>query len=186
MSSDFAKKLNEIRETKRNQPVPKKSTGGKDILKATSLTEKCFAYRERVQGIIEEFIDRFLAELPAFGRSKGFYEGKYCIAVMADELLVDRQGGMDKYFSRISFLLDPCGEEETFMVQCKRTVRERDLETSRFSQSFLITDMSDVHKFIEQQFLEFAEAYFTPSGLHPIEMPAEMPATPEEPPVEAT
>jgi hypothetical protein len=152
-----------------------------------------------VQGIIEEFIDRFLVELPAFARSKGFYEGKYCIAVMADELLVDRLGGMDKYFSRISFLLDPCGEEETFMVQCKRTVRERDLETTRFSQSFLITDMSDVRLFVEQQFLEFAETYFTPSGLHPVEMKTspevemkispegvDVKTSPEEPPVGAT
>jgi hypothetical protein len=35
-----------------------------------------------------------------------------------------------------------------------------------------------VHKFVEQQFLDFADAYFTPSGLHPTEL-----RSTEEPPV---
>ncbi|MFO0982237.1 MAG: hypothetical protein U1E76_10960 [Planctomycetota bacterium] len=183
MNSDFSKRLQDIREAKKRQPAPKQPSAKnlKDLIRETNLTEKCFAYREQVQKIIEECIDRFLGEAPSFTKSKGFYEGKYCISIMADELLVDRHGEMDKHFSRISFLLDPCGEEETFMVQCKKTVRQRDLETSRFSQSFLITDMKEVRQFVEGQFFEFAESYFTPSGLSPVEMPAVMP---EEPPVE--
>jgi hypothetical protein len=97
--------------------------------------------------------------------TRGFYEGKYMLALRSEEELVDPSGQAARYFSRLMFLLDPHVEENSFSIQAKKTIRNRDLESTSFRGQMADEDTAGFATFVEQQFLEFAESYFGDSTL---------------------
>ena len=128
-------------------------------------TAKGFEFRERVEGLIEEFAQNLEAEAPGFALSRGFYESKYMLALRLNEELADADGLVDRYFSRLMFLLSPDLDEQQFHLQCRKTIRNRDLESASLEQPMTEVGLVAVSTFIETQFIAFAEAYFAQNAL---------------------
>jgi hypothetical protein len=104
-----------------------------------------------------------MAELPSFTRSKSFFEGKYKIEFSNDDLRVGGEGSLDKFFSRITFLLDIPSDSEVMHVRCKKIVLNQDLESTTTTVPFEDEALDPFRKFSEEQFFQFADAYFTAS-----------------------
>ena len=128
-------------------------------------TVHAFEFRERVEAVIEEYVQNFQAEAPGFGLTRGFFEGKYMLALRCHETLVDSDGFSDRYFSRVMFLLSPDVEAGTFAMQCRTTVRNIDHETATCSGELDEIALPIFTSFIEEQFLAFAGRYFADSDL---------------------
>jgi hypothetical protein len=87
------------------------------------------------------------------------------LALRLDEQLVDGDGRLGSYFSRLVFLLDPHSSEGTFGIQCRKTIRNRDLETCSHATTMDAVGRLELDSFIETQFLSFAEGYFGETNL---------------------
>ena len=160
MSSAFKDKLKKIRDasTKRSE-IQIKLRSEEDLLRSQK-TVQAFEFREAIEAVIEELVKNFQAEAPTFVLTRGFYEGKYMLALRAEEELVDASGRTARYFSRLMFLLDPQVDENSFAIQAKRTIRNRDMESTSFRGQMAAEDHEGFAGYVEQQFLEFAEYYF--------------------------
>jgi hypothetical protein len=165
MSSAFKDKLRKIRDAsaKRGE-IHLKLRSEEDLIRSQR-TVHAFEFRESIEAVIEEFVRNFQAEAPGFVLTRGFFEGKYMLALRLDEELVDAGGKAARYFSRLLFLLDPHANEDQFLMQCKKTIRNRDLESESRSGPMTTDAQSDFADFIEAQFLTFAEHYFTQHAL---------------------
>ncbi|MGQ0551604.1 MAG: hypothetical protein ACT4PU_00115 [Planctomycetota bacterium] len=160
MSSTFKDKLKKIRDASAKQSEVQLRIRSDEDLARSQRTVHAFEFREAVEAVIEDFAKNFQSETPGFVLTRGFFEGKYMLALRADEELVDGVGKTDKYFSRLMFLLDPHHEEDRFVMQAKKTIRNRDLETGSVTATMADTDKPRFATFVEAQFLEFAEGYF--------------------------
>jgi hypothetical protein len=165
MSSAFKDKLKKIRdESARRSEISLKLRSEEDLLR-TQRTVRAFEFRESVEAVIEEFFKNFLPEAPGFVLTRGFFEGKYMLALRSDEELVDAEGRHGRYYSRLMFLLNPQVEEDRFSMQAKKTIRNRDVESAQLNAGMAEQDLPELAAFVEQQFLEFAERYFGESTL---------------------
>ena len=173
MSNQFKDKLKEIRDasTRRSEAVSKERSA--DEIHRSQKTVMAFDYRERVERVIDELVAGFLVEAPSFTLSRGFFEGKYMLALRLDERLMDQQGEVDNYYSRIMFLLAPHSEDDSFGIQCRKTIRNKDLETHSSACPMTDQALPDLAGFIEEHFLIFARGYF---GETPLSRPAGVPA----------
>lgn len=169
MVTDFQERLRQIREAKDRESQAKRARESAAETDRYQRLEMRFDRREKIEKIIEEFSDTFMAEVPTFERSKSFFEGKYKIEVSSDELALDPGSRVVKQFSRVTFLLDPRPEvvkaTDSIQIRCKKTVRNRDLESTA-----LVVDASEesldlVRQFVQEQFFGFAAEYF--SGTRP-------------------
>lgn len=175
MSNRFKQKLKQIRDDSlRRAEVSHKARTEEDIFRSQK-TVAAFEFRERVEAVIEDFVTNFRAEAAGFVLNRGFFEGKYMLAMRLDEELLDEDGKPGSYYSRLVFLLDPHSDDGSFSVQCRKTIRNRDLETTSVSGLMDAEAQATYAKFVEQQFLTFAEAYFADTDLTrppPAEAPA--------------
>ena len=80
-----------------------------------------FEFREGIEAVIEDFAKNLQSEVPGFVLTRGFFEGKYMLALRLDEELRDEQGRPQRAFSRLMFLLDPHADSDRFVVQAKKT-----------------------------------------------------------------
>jgi hypothetical protein len=160
MSSAFKDKLKKIRDasTKRSE-IQIKLRSEEDLLRSQK-TVQAFEFRESIEAVIEDLVKNFQAEAPVFVLTRGFYEGKYMLALRSEEELVDPAGQAARYYSRLMFLLDPHVDQNCFGIQAKKTIRNRDLESTSFRGHMADEDTAGFASFVEQQFLEFAESYF--------------------------
>jgi len=172
MVTDFQKKLRELREAKDREVQARRAEDDAAKTDRIAVLEHRFDQREKIVRVVEDHADNFTAELDAFARSKSFFEGMYQIVVSGDELLLDDSGAVLKSFSRIAFLLDPrpAPDDETgdsIHVRCKKTVRNRDLESS----THVVGDSESEHvafqQFVEDEFFAFAGAYLSDSRQAP-------------------
>lgn len=169
MSSAFKDKLRQIRDASaKRSEIHLRLRSDEDLVRSQR-TVQAFEFREGLEAVIEEFVKNFQTEAPAFVLTRGFFEGKYMLALRLDEQLLDAEGRIGRYFSRVIFLLDPHLDENFFAMQVKKTIRNRDLETSSRTAEMNDTGREEFAAFIEQQFLQFAEQYF---GEHPLSRPA--------------
>jgi hypothetical protein len=165
MSSAFKDKLKKIRdESARRSEITLKLRSEEDLLR-TQRTVRAFEFRESVEAVIEEFFRNFQGEAPDFVLTRGFFEGKYMLALRCDEELVDTEGRQGRYYSRLMFLLNPQVEEDRFSVLAKKTIRNRDVESAQVTSAMSEDDLPELAGFVEQQFLEFAEHYFAEKPL---------------------
>lgn len=165
MSSRFQDKLRQIRDaSQKRSEVSARARTDADIQRSQK-TVQAFEFRERVEAVIDEFVKNFQAEAPGFVLTRGFFEGKYMLALRADEQLLDAQGKVDRYFSRLMFLLDPHAEDDSFGAQCRKTIRNRDLETVGQTTGMNETGFEELTAFVETNFVAFAEGYFGETNL---------------------
>ncbi|RKY20347.1 MAG: hypothetical protein DRQ55_07885 [Planctomycetota bacterium] len=159
MTSRFQDKLKEIRDAGvRRSEASHKERNLEDMARSQK-TVAAFEYRERVEQTIEELVANFLGEVPGFVLSRGFFEGKYMLALRLDEPSGDLDEGAHSY-SRLMFLLAPHSEDNSFEIQCRKTVRNRDVETQSHSGPMTLDGLPTHSAFIEEQFLGFARVYF--------------------------
>ena len=165
MSSRFRDKLKQIRDAsqKRNE-VSHRARAEADIHRSQQ-TVAAFEYREQLEAVIEDFVQNFLTEAPGFSLTRGFFEGKYMLAMRLEEQLLDADGRVDGYFSRLMFLLDPHTEDNSFGMQCRKTIRNKDLETTSQTAEMDASGQAQFTTFIETSFLAFAEHYFGETNL---------------------
>jgi len=168
MSNAFKDKLKKIRDASaKRSEIHLKLRSDEDLVKSQK-TVKAFEFREAIETVIGDFVKNFQAEAPGFVLMRGFYEGKYMLAMRCDEELTDASGHTAKYFSRMLFLLDPHVEQHSFSIQAKKTIRNRDLESVSRSGPMAEGEQQGFAGFVEAQFLEFAENYF---GEHSLTRP---------------
>jgi len=160
MSSRFKDKLRQIRDAGARRSEISHKTRTEEDLQRSRETVKAFEFREGIEAIIEDMVTNFQAEAPGFVLTRGFYEGKYMLALRLDEKLLDEKGEPDSYYSRLMFLLAPESTSHVFSVQCRKTIRNRDLETVGHVAPMESTEMASFSEFIEEQFIAFAEGYF--------------------------
>jgi hypothetical protein len=172
MSNAFKDKLKKIRDASaKRSEVHLKLRSDEDLLKSQK-TVQAFEFREAIEAVIGDFVKNFQAEAPGFVLTRGFYEGKYMLAMRCDEELTDTSGRTAKYFSRLMFLLDPHVDDRSFSIQAKKTIRNRDLESVAQRGQMGDGDQAAFAAFVEAQFLEFAESYF---GEHWLSKPTSVP-----------
>lgn len=165
MSNRFKDTLKKIRDDSTKRTVAGLAVRSAAELEKSERTVATFEFRESIEKVIEEFSTNFQAEAPSFVLTRGFFEGKYMLALRAQEQLNDANGDEGAYFSRIMFLLDPHGEGEEFVIQCRRTVRNVDTETTSSTAPMVDASKAELAGFIEQQFIDFAERYFAETEL---------------------
>lgn len=165
MSSRFRDKLKQIRDASQKRSEASHKVRSEADIQRSQLTVAAFEYREQLETVIDDFVENFLTEAPGFALTRGFFEGKYMLALRFDEQLIDGDGQIGGYFSRLMFLLDPHGNEGTFGIQCRKTIRNRDLETSSHATTMDAAGRTELESFIETQFLTFAEGYFGETNL---------------------
>lgn len=165
MSSRFKDKLRQIRDAGARRSEISHRARTEEDLQRSQKTVQAFEFRESVEAVIEEMVKNFTAEAPGFVLTRGFFEGKYMLALRLDEQLLDERGEPDSYFSRLMFLLAPDSDSHVFSVQCRKTIRNRDLETLSHSAPMEATEMPSFSNFIEEQFIGFAEGYFGETSL---------------------
>jgi len=169
MSSAFKDKLRKIRDASAKRSEIHLRLRSDEDLERSQRTVQAFEFRESVEAVIEEFVKNFQTEAPGFVLTRGFFEGKYMLALRLDEELLDADGRLGRYFSRVIFLLDPHLDEDFFAMQTKKTIRNRDRETTSQTGEMNDGGKAEFATFIEAQFIEFAEQYF---GEHPLSKPA--------------
>jgi hypothetical protein len=174
MNSRFQDKLREIRDAgERRSEASHKERSLEDMARSQK-TVAAFEYRERVEKVIEDLVTNFLDEAPGFVLSRGFFEGKYMLALRFDESLTDDEGRGGHSYSRLMLLLAPHSEDDSFEIQCRKTIRNRDVETQSATAPMTIDALPEHASFIEDQFLSFARVYF---GETPISRPASLPTS---------
>src|SRR5262245_35219635 len=113
--TDFREKLKEIRATeleRQRHRVPLTDHAlGLDSPAAHHLEVRAQLVKD-----LEKLVADFIAEAPTFEMGHGFFEGKYALSMAYDEPILDEGRGLRKHFSRINFLLDPCGNDGTFSM----------------------------------------------------------------------
>ena len=160
MSSAFKDKLRKIRETSAKRSEVQLRLRSDEDLQRSQRTVHAFEFRESVEAVIEDFAKNLSAEVPGFVLTRGFFEGKYMLALRLDEELRDDQGRPQRAFSRLMFLLDPHADDGRFVVQAKKTIRSRDLETGSTTGTMSPEGQAEFARFVEAQYLDFAESYF--------------------------
>ena len=165
MSNRFKDTLKKIRDDSTKRNVAGLAVRSEADLERSDKTVQAFEFRESVEKVIEEFVENFQAEAPSFVLTRGFFEGKYMLALRADEQLNNADGELAGYFSRVMFLLDPHTADDEFSIQCRRTVRNHDTETTTTSAQMTDDAQVALGAFIEKQFIDFAERYFAETEL---------------------
>ncbi|MFT7461937.1 MAG: hypothetical protein ACI9EF_000271 [Pseudohongiellaceae bacterium] len=172
MSNQFKARLKQIRDDSERRSEASHKARSHEDMERSQKTFDGFEFREKVEAIIEELAAGFCAEASGFELSRGFYEGKYQLALRLEEPLTADDGSTENYFSRLVFLLDPHIEDDILEVQCRKTIRNRDLESTSHSYHMVISDLESIEKYIENQFVSFAESYFDSSALRPAGAPS--------------
>ncbi len=165
MTNRFRDKLKQIRDASQKRSEASHKVRSAADIQRSLLTVAAFDYREQLESVIDDFVDNFLTEAPGFALTRGFFEGKYMLALRSDERLIDGDGQIGSYFSRLMFLLDPHSNDKTFGIQCRKTIRNRDLETHSHATTMDDSGREELEQFIEAQFLGFAEGYFGETNL---------------------
>jgi len=165
MSTRFRDKLKQIRDASQKRSEASHKVRSEADIQRSQLTVAAFEYREQLEVVIDDFVKNFLTEAPGFALTRGFFEGKYMLALRLEEQLIDSDGQIGGYFSRLMFLLDPHSNEKTFGIQCRKTIRNRDFETNSLATTMDGAGREELEVFIESQFLGFAEGYFGETNL---------------------
>ena len=165
MSSRFRDKLKQIRDASQKRIETSHRIRTEADIQRSQLTVAAFEYREALEAVIDDFVENFLTEAPGFALTRGFFEGKYMLALRCDEQLLDGDGRPGTYFSRLMFLLDPHSTDGTFAIQCRKTIRDKDRETTHHATTMDETGRLELEAFIETAFLDFAEHYFGETNL---------------------
>jgi len=160
MTSRFQDKLKQIRDASQKRSEISHKVRAEADIHRSQLTVASFEFREQLESVIEEFVENFLTAAPGFVLTRGFFEGKYMLAMRLEENLMDASGQVDGYFSRLMFLLDPHSVDHRMGLQCRKTIRNRDLETSNLVANMDSEGQQQLSDFIETQFVAFAEGYF--------------------------
>ena len=163
MSNQFKARLKQIRDASERRSEASHKARSDEDMERSQKTFQGFEFREKVEAVIEELATGFIAEASGFELSRGFYEGKYMLALRLEEPLTGSDGTTENYFSRLVFLLDPHIEDDVFQVQCRKTIRNRDLEATIHVAHMVSADLASIAEFLELQFVSFAEAYFDSS-----------------------
>ncbi len=116
-------------------------------------------------GVVERLADLASAMPEAPRVSRRLFDGRYQVAARIDEPLINREGALDVYFTRLAFLLEPQRERGQLAIECRATVRDRDAETMRIEVAMNEAGLAQLREFIEAQVLAFAQAYFADSAL---------------------
>jgi hypothetical protein len=164
MVTDFEDRLRQIRESKNRESEEQRRQDSALSAERHAELAARFDRRENLERVIGEYADKFVALVSTFTRQKSFFEGMYKIELHSDDLLLGDAGKVTKLFSRIVFLIDTHDTDGHMVVRCKKTVRNRDLESSMHALSRTEESFEAFSKFTEEQFLEFADAYFEGSA----------------------
>jgi len=165
MTSRFRDKLKQIRDASQKRSAQSHRERTEEDIHRSQQTVAAFEFREQLEVVIDEFVANFLTEAPGFTLTRGFFEGKYMLSLRLEEQLLDQNGHLDGYFSRLMFLLDPRSAAREFAIQCRKTIRNKDMETTNLLSTMDPPGRTALGEFIEAQFLAFAEAYFGETNL---------------------
>ena len=158
--NSFRDKLKEIR-SKEEARVRRRIPLTDDELGLNDGTERALFVRGEIVKAVERLMADFISEATAFTVTRGFFEGKYSIALSCDEVCTDDRGESAKFYSRVNFLLDPCTAENRFGITSKITIWNKDLPKAATSGSLTADDdLQRFREFVEAEMLRFAKAYF--------------------------
>ncbi|MDG2150553.1 MAG: hypothetical protein P8N09_13630 [Planctomycetota bacterium] len=116
--------------------------------------------RGRIEGLAREFME----ESPGFRLSRRLFDGRYMIEMTAQSSHSDALGRPVRDLSRLAFLLAPEGEGH-LLTECHAMVRDHDLPVERIeTPSCRSRGEMPVEEFLDEQFLNFARAYYSEGG----------------------
>lgn len=160
MVTDFEERLRQIREAKhRESEAQRLAQSALENERHVELTNRIDRLAQ-VEATVVELSDKFMEVVPSFQRSKSFFEGMYEIQVGSDEVVIGENAKMKKLFSRITFLLDTHAADGRIGVRCKKTVRNRDLESTVATIEPPPASLDEFRTFADEQFIDFAGTYF--------------------------
>jgi hypothetical protein len=160
MVTDFEERLRQIREAKnRESEAQKRAQNALENERHVELANRMDRLAQ-VEATLVELSDKFMEVVPAFQRTKSFFEGMYEVQVGNDEVVIGENAKMRKLFSRITFLIDTHAADGRIGIRCKKTVRNRDLESTVASIDPAPATLEGFRTFVDEQFIEFAGAFF--------------------------
>ena len=164
MPSRFTDKLKAIRDACVTRSAEDAQVRKQAEAARSERTSRGIEFRERLETVIDEFTKSWQTEAPSFELKRGFFEGKYMLALRAGDEPDDGALSTDRAYSRLMFLLSPDLEEDLLQLQCRKTIRDRDLDSASVTQPMTEVGLVALTNFVEAQFVEFAERYFAAKG----------------------
>ena len=167
-SDKFRDKLRQIRADNEALGAEHRVVRADHGLKKSQKILDSFDYLESIEAVIRRYVHDFMDEAHDFDMSRSFYEGKYLIAIRANEAVSDELGRKGETFSRLTFLLEPKVDEGEFHLEVRRTARGNDAQTAHVSGHMTDEDRERFTAFIEEQCVAFATAYFDRERTKPL------------------
>jgi len=162
----FGLRLEAIRDASRLRDAARATERSEEQMRKSACMVRALDYLEEVELAIRAVLDHLGGELPSPPTlSRSTFDGRYQIAVRLDEPLTDRDGRKGRYFTRLSFLLEPRAEDNRFVIEVRSTVRERDQAGDRLEIDMTAEGLDELKVFAEARALAFAESYFSDTEL---------------------
>ena len=114
------------------------------------------SFRDQLQKLVADRVAELAEAAPGFVLSKSCFDGRYMLAARQ----VDHDAGSESSFSRLTILMALDTESGQATLECRRTVRNRDLPADRLAVPLTPESLAGLDARIEAWFVEFAEASF--------------------------
>jgi hypothetical protein len=123
---------------------------------------------DTITGRIEVLAREFVTEAPGFHSVKRFFDGRYMVELRGETSARDESGESRRELSRLAFLIS-LGDGQTVLIESHATARDRDLSINRVETSLCDEPGTKaVNDFLDEQFLVFARAFYSPDRASPI------------------
>jgi hypothetical protein len=155
MNTTFLSRLQAIRQDADRRQAQRRRVDA--VLERSEGWIRTCGFRDSLEQLVSARVDELSDEAPGFILSRSCFDGRYMLAVRQ----VHRDGVDGRSsFSRLTIFmaLDTASGQAT--LECRRTVRNRDLEADRVTVPMTPESLQGLEARIESWFLEFAEAYF--------------------------
>lgn len=156
----FSGRLRRIREEGRiRSALALRQRSDADLARSHKLMSG-YDFLDAVERMVRKLQEQFADEAGGFGLSRRLFDGGYELALHTRESLRDQTGRPGRYISRIVFLLHPDLGRGRFRLLCRKTVRNRDLPSDFRENDMGDASLQGFRTFAQDQFLEFAKAWF--------------------------
>lgn len=160
----FGERLSAIRvEGRARSERDRAHRSANDMLRTQELM-RSFAFLADVEQAAVTLLEDLALELPVTAKvARTVFDGRYQVFLRFEETLRDRDGQTLRAFSRVALLLEPKARDGRFSVECRSTVRSRDLSGDAVTVDMDAAGLERLRALFETRALAFAQHYFESS-----------------------
>jgi len=156
MNTTFPTRLAAIRKDADRRQAEAQSRRVEAVLERSEDWIRTCGFRDELQQSVADRVAELAVAAPGFVLSQSCFDGRYMLAARQ----VESESGTEASFSRLTILMALDTESGEATLECRRTVRNRDLATDRVTVPLTDQSLAKLEGRIEAWFVEFAEAWF--------------------------